>query len=154
MLDQARARLERVPVDRLRLEERTAAEIDRLEDGEFDVVVASLVFSEMSSSERAFVLREIARLLRPGGLLAIADEVQPRPGPKRWLHRLVRLPLALLAWLVTGRTSRAIPDLVAEIEVAGLKVRSEERRQLGTYAVVVAERPIVAERPVVAERPT
>ena len=141
MLDRARQRLAGAPADRLVLEERTAAEVDGFEEATFDGVAASYVLSEMSPSERRYVLRAAARALRPGGRLALVDEATPRRGWQRWLHRGVRLPLALLTWVVTGSTTRAIPDLAAEVREAGLSVRVERRTRLGTVALVVAERP-------------
>lgn len=140
MLDQARLRLAEVPSEFAVLEERTAAEIDGFEEEAFDGVASSYVFSELSSSERAYVLRQVSRLLRPAGVLAIADEVVPRSPLKRLLHRALRAPLALLTWIVTGRTSRPLADLAGEIRSAGLELRGEHRSALGTTAVIVAER--------------
>ena len=93
------------------------------------------------AGERAFVLRALARCLRPGGVLAVADEVQPRRSGQRVLHALLRAPQAALAWLVLGSTSRPVRDLAAELAAAGLEVRSEQRWLLGRLAAVVAERP-------------
>jgi demethylmenaquinone methyltransferase/2-methoxy-6-polyprenyl-1,4-benzoquinol methylase len=140
MLDRARARLGGTDPERLVLEERTASEVDRYEAGAFDGAAASFVLSEMSRSERRFVLTALARAVRPGGCVALVDEVVPRRAGQRWLHRLIRLPLAALTWVVTGSLTRAIPDLAAEVGEAGLAVRSERRTRLGTYALVVAER--------------
>ncbi len=140
MLEQARARLAAAPPGRVTWLERTASEVDGLPEADFDAVVAGLCLSEMSASERAFVLRALARCLRPGGVLAVADEVQPRRTGQRVLHALLRGPQAALAWLVTGSTSRPVRDLAAEVAAAGLEVRSEQRWLLGRLAVVVAER--------------
>ena len=41
----------------------------------FDLVMSTLVFSELSRDERLYALRHAHRVLRPGGCLAIADEV-------------------------------------------------------------------------------
>ena len=44
------------------------------EDNSFDVVVSNFVVHEMNTSaDRARMLREIARVLRPGGRLALID---------------------------------------------------------------------------------
>lgn len=141
MLDLARARLAEVPASRLELRESTAAEIDALPAGEFDAIAASLVFSEMSADERRFVLRQAVRLLRPGGRIAIADEVRPKRAWQRFLHGVLRLPLALLTWVVTGSTTRPVADPAGEMREAGLRVVCEERGALGSFALVVAERP-------------
>jgi demethylmenaquinone methyltransferase/2-methoxy-6-polyprenyl-1,4-benzoquinol methylase len=121
--------------------ERTASEIDALPEAGFDAVVASLSLSEMSPAERRFVLAAAAGRLRPGGTLAVADEVVPRSRGRRGLHALLRLPQAALAWLVAGSLSRPIRDLAGELAGAGLALRSERRWLLESLAVVVAERP-------------
>lgn len=141
MLDRARTRLGDVPASQLELRESTAAEIDALAAGEFDAIAASLVFSEMSAAERRFVLREALRLLRPGGLVAISDEVRPRRIWQRLLHALFRLPFALVTWLITGTTTRPLTDLAGEMRGAGLRIVSERRGPLGSFALVIAERP-------------
>jgi demethylmenaquinone methyltransferase/2-methoxy-6-polyprenyl-1,4-benzoquinol methylase len=121
--------------------ERTASEIDALPEAAYDAVVASLSLSEMSASERAFVLRAAASRLRPGGVLAVCDEVEPRRTSQRLLHALLRGPQAALGWLVAGSVSRPIPDLAAEVRAAGFELRSERRWLGGSLAAVVAERP-------------
>jgi len=140
MLDRARARFADEPTEHLTLRDATAAEIDGLPADSFDAVAASLVLSEMSRGERAFVLGQALRVLKPGGRLAVADEVRPARAWQRIVHALVRIPLALLTWIVTGTTTHAIPDLVAEVREAGFIVVSEDRSRLGTLALLVAER--------------
>ncbi len=139
MLELARARLTASPGAVTWLE-RTASEIDSLEAERFAAVVLSLCLSEMSTGERDFVLREAARRLRPGGVLAAADEVRPERFWQRVLIALVRAPQAALAWLFTGSTSRPIPDLAGAIQTAGLRLRSERRWLLGSLATVIAEK--------------
>jgi SAM-dependent methyltransferase len=141
MIERARARLASASESSVRFHERTAAEVDRFEAGSFDAVAASLVLSEMGRAERAFVLREARARLRPGGTLAVADEVRPRRVLARGLLALARLPQAALAWLVAGSLSHPIPDLGGEIAEAGFEVLHEERWLLGSLAVVVARRP-------------
>ena len=139
MLEQARARLAGEREGTVTWLERTASEIDALPEQGFDAVVASLCLSEMSAPERGFVLREASRRLRPGGLLAIADEVRPRRGWQRLLHALLRVPQAALAWLLAGSTSKPLPDLGAELRAAGFAVRDERRWLADSLAVVIAE---------------
>jgi demethylmenaquinone methyltransferase/2-methoxy-6-polyprenyl-1,4-benzoquinol methylase len=140
MLERARARLLAAPSGAVRWLERTASEIDALPEASFDATVASLCLSEMSRGERAFVLREAVRRLRPGGVLAVADEVKPRHAWQRVLHALLRGPQAALAWLIAGSTSHPIPDLEAELRDAGFELRGERRWLLGSLGVLRAER--------------
>jgi demethylmenaquinone methyltransferase/2-methoxy-6-polyprenyl-1,4-benzoquinol methylase len=141
MLEQARARLDGAPAGAVTWLERTAAEVDGLTEEGFDAAVASLCLSEMSAGERAFVLREVARRVRPGGILAVADEVRPRHAGQRLVTTLLRIPQVALGWLLTGSISQPLRDLTGEIGAAGFTVRSERRWLLGSLSVVVAERP-------------
>ncbi len=145
MLEQARARVTAPPppdsdaaVEWL---ERTAAEIDGFPEASFDAAVVSLCFSDMAASERAFVLRELVRLLRPGGVLAVADELKPRGGLARAAALLLRAPQALLAWLLVGSVSSPIANLAGELEAAGFSILEEERFLFGTLGTLIAESP-------------
>ena len=140
MMERARMRMAHAAPGAITFVERTASEIDAFPLGSFDAVVASLSLSEMSERERAFVLKCAVRCLRPGGVMAIADEVRPRGLFSRVLQAIVRGPQAAFGWLVVGSVSRAIPDLVAELVAAGFVVRSERRWLFETLAVVIAER--------------
>jgi demethylmenaquinone methyltransferase/2-methoxy-6-polyprenyl-1,4-benzoquinol methylase len=106
---------------------------------ECDGRVTWLEQSEMSAPERGFVLREASRRLRPGGVLAVADEVRPRRGWQRVLHTLLRGPQAALAWLLAGSTSKPLRDLDAELRAAGFAVRDERRWLADSLAVFIAE---------------
>jgi ubiquinone/menaquinone biosynthesis C-methylase UbiE len=141
MLEQARSRLANTAGRAVRLIERTASEIDAFADGSYDAVAASLSLSEMSHRERGFVLKHARRVLRAGGVIAIADEVRPRAFAMRALQAIIRGPQAALAWLIVGSVSHPIPDLAAEVVVAGFVLRSERRWLFETLAVLIAERP-------------
>ena len=141
MIEQARVRLANAPEDRVRFIEQTAAEIDSLEEAAYHAVVASLCFSEMAISERAFVLKHARRCLRPGGVLVVADELRPRRQGARVLTALLRLPQAAAAWLIAGSLSHPIADLPSEISAAGFALIAEQRWLFGSLGMVLAERP-------------
>ena len=135
MLEQARARLPEADVTWL---EQTAAEIDRLPAAGFEAVVLCLCLSDMSRSERAFVLREATLRLAPGGRVVVADEVRAA-GLAGLLQRLWRVPQAALGWLLVGSVSRPLTDLAGELRAAGLAIRAEQCWLLGSLALAVAE---------------
>lgn len=118
--------------------ERTASEIDQLPRESFDAVVAGFSLSEMSASERAFVLARARERLRPGGLLAIADEVHPGGRLARILFALLRAPQAAVGWIALGSVSRPIRAIRDEIEAAGFVVKRQETWLGGHLAVVTA----------------
>ena len=148
MLEQARSRLagsnessSSQPDPEVVWLERTAAEVDAFPEASFDAAVVSLCFSDMAAPERAFVLRELARLLRPGGVLAVADEMKPPSGMARATALLLRAPQALLAWLAVGSVSSPIADLADELRAAGFSILEERRFLFGTLGTLIAERP-------------
>ena len=51
---------------------------ERFSPGSFDLIVSTLVFSELSPQEQRYVLDACQTLLAPGGRLLIADEVLPQ----------------------------------------------------------------------------
>lgn len=121
---------------RLRVKEQAAAEIDALEPASFDAVTAAFSLSEMSSSERAYVLGQAAGLLRDGGRLVVLDEGLPASPVARTLMRVLRLPLVALAWIVTGRISSPLGRLRDEMSQAGLSVSMRGHYLLGTLQIV------------------
>jgi len=128
--------------DRIALVELGVAELDREEAGSYDVVTSGLCLSELSDDEVAYTLRQARRILVPGGLLLVADEVTPRSPLARILHRLVRTPLAALTWLVTQQTTHAVADLASRVAAAGFEIVSSRRSGLlGDFAEIVARRP-------------
>ena len=137
MLEQARLRL--ADDDAVTWIEQTAAEIDRLPTSRFDAVVLCLCLSDMSPSERAFVLREAVLRLAPGGRVVAADEVRPK-GWRGWLQRIWRIPQAALGWLLVGSLSRPLRDVAGELQAAGLRASDSRTWLLGTLELTVAER--------------
>jgi demethylmenaquinone methyltransferase/2-methoxy-6-polyprenyl-1,4-benzoquinol methylase len=135
MLEQAKARLGAdACVEWL---EQTASEIDRLPQRAFDAVVLSLCLSDMSRSERVFVLREASLRLAAGGRLVVADETRAE-GWRRGAQLVWRVPQAALGWLLVGSVSQPIPNLVREVESTGLSVTHEASWLGGTLRLAAA----------------
>jgi len=114
--------------------------MDRLPNGAYDAVVATLVFSELTDDEIRYALRHASRILKPGGWLVIADEVPPRSRARRLLHMLLRLPLAAATYLITRSSTRPVADLSERICGAGFAVEREERSHGDAFAIVTARR--------------
>jgi len=81
---------------------------DRFPAASFDLIVSTLVFSELPLDAQRFVLEASQKLLTPHGRLLIADELIPTKLIMRIFFYLVRLPLVLLTWLITRTTTNAL----------------------------------------------
>jgi ubiquinone/menaquinone biosynthesis C-methylase UbiE len=96
---------------------------ERFPAASFDLIISTLVFSELSPDEQRFVLQAGRKLLAPNGRLLIADEVIPNSALRRLLFFMVRLPLVLLTWLLTRTTTTALRDFEAILGQAGFQAR-------------------------------
>jgi ubiquinone/menaquinone biosynthesis C-methylase UbiE len=81
MLDQARAKAERAGVE-LELTEGLSNELP-YEDASFDRVLSTLFFHHLDPEPKGETAAEIARVLRPGGQLHVAD-LGPPSDPVMW----------------------------------------------------------------------
>jgi demethylmenaquinone methyltransferase/2-methoxy-6-polyprenyl-1,4-benzoquinol methylase len=112
--------------------------MDKLEDQSFDLVMSTLVFSELSRDEQRYALRHAYRVLKPGGRLAIADEARPESALKKVLHGLVRIPLLVVTFALTQTTTRAVAGLPGLVSEAGFGIEVEERSALDSFLYIVA----------------
>lgn len=120
MLEVARKKAKAMGVeDRVQLLELGVAEIAGRTEGKFDAAVACLTFSELTPDERAYTLSVARELLKPGGAMVIADEALPDSAFARLLHRLARLPLASLTYLITQTTTHPLADMTGTMLRSG-----------------------------------
>jgi demethylmenaquinone methyltransferase/2-methoxy-6-polyprenyl-1,4-benzoquinol methylase len=128
--------------DRVVLRDLGAVDLDTaFQDASFDAVVSTLVFSELSDDERTYTLAQCHRLLEPGGQLFVGDEVRPDSALGRLATFLLRLPFALLAFVLTQNTTHRVAGLGARIERAGFRLLEVKNYLAGTLRLFVAERP-------------
>jgi demethylmenaquinone methyltransferase/2-methoxy-6-polyprenyl-1,4-benzoquinol methylase len=123
------------------LVEMGVAELDGEKPESYDVVMSGLCFSELSDDELTYTLDQVWRLLKPGGLLLVADEVKPENPLARILQSLVRAPLVALTYIITQQTTHAIERLPERLAEAGLRIVSQRLSPLRDFVEVVARKP-------------
>jgi ubiquinone/menaquinone biosynthesis C-methylase UbiE len=142
MLGQAAHRLRQEGLaEEVTLQELGAVDLDRAFPGDsFDAVVSTLVFSELSDDEIEYVLAQCWRVLRTGGQLLIADEVLPDSAVGRIATFLLRLPFAILAFVLTQNTTHRVAGLRERIKGAGFWVVEVDGYLAGTLRLYCAEK--------------
>jgi len=131
MLDIAghRAKQDGLDVD-LRLGD--AHDLD-LPDAAFDTVVCTFSLCAIPDDRRA--IAEMIRVLRPGGVLLLADHVAAAPWPVRGLQRLIELVTIPLG----GEYFTRRP--IDHVRAAGLAIERHERFKLGIVERLRARKP-------------
>ena len=137
MLDQARRKCERLGLDPQsnRFVEEDCLNLS-FDDDSFDLV--TIAFGLRNLSDRARGLKEIRRVLKPGGKLIVLEFSQPSFWFRPFYYLYLRGVLPWLAWFLTGdrkaylylgSSISSFPDrdsLSSELEEAGFaKVRSQ-----------------------------
>ncbi len=125
--------------DKITIYNAGVVEIDTLfPEGSFDLIVSTLVFSELYSEERAMALYQIKKLLKPDGKLVIAGEVQPDNTLKRVAHFFVRLPLAMITYLIAQTGTKPLAHLPEEVTRSGFLLLKEEYSFLDSFLLLSA----------------
>lgn len=138
MVEVARQRIEEEGLsDKMTVKQMGVEGMDSLLDATYDAVVSTLVFSELSDDERRYALKNVRRVLKPGGICVIADEVRPRTSGKKALYSIVRGPALVASYLVSKAITRPIEDLAGEMKAAGFSVIKEVRSHGDAFALVV-----------------
>lgn len=121
--------------------ETGVAELGGEESETYHVVMSGLCFSELSEDELIFTLKEINRILKPSGILLVADEVRTNNFSKRILNWLIRFPLVIVTYLFTQTTTHAVKNLPQKLKQAGLLIKSVNLSKLDNFIEVVAWKP-------------
>ncbi len=125
---------------RIQLEEMGVSGMDKFADERFDLVMSTLVFSELSHDERAYALRHAYRVLKTDGRLAIADEARPGSLAKRIAHGVVRIPLLIATFALTQTSTSAVDGLSDLVAEAGFRIESEQRSSLDSFLYLIARK--------------
>jgi ubiquinone/menaquinone biosynthesis C-methylase UbiE len=104
-------------------------------DGHFDAAASVFLLHEMPGEVRSRVLAETARVVRPGGLVVVADSLQLRDAPEL-SHEIETFPERFHEPYYRSYVEE---DLAARVADAGLRVRDTSLAFL--TKIVVAEKP-------------
>ena len=102
--------------------EMGVAELDSFLDNSFDFIISGLCFSELSSDELSYTLKQCNRLLTDSGFLIVADEAKPKNILKKLLNFFIRLPLTIITYVITQTTTRALSNLDKKVVEFGFKI--------------------------------
>ena len=139
MIDFARQRCEAQNLENnISLQNMSVHAMDGLPADEYDGVVATLVFSELSDDERQFALKHAKRALKSHGMIVIADEAVPRKTLQKISHLLFRIPMLLATYLITRTATRPLQNPKAELTAAGFTVEKETRIHGDAFTIVTA----------------
>jgi ubiquinone/menaquinone biosynthesis C-methylase UbiE len=142
MLEIAQARAEEARLaQKIEFVEMGVVELDKEEAESFEVVMSGLCFSELTEDEFNFTLREASRILKPGGLFLVADEVRPTRMYKRILVWLLRIWLRLVVFIFTQTSTRALISFPEKIREAGFDIVSVKLNKSGTFLELIARKP-------------
>jgi len=133
----------------LALARRRAAELGRAVDlreadalalpfpgASFDTVVCTFGLCAVPDDGRA--VAEAVRVLRPGGLLLLADHIEGAAWPVRAIQRLIEVVSVPL------QGEHALRRPLRHVEAAGLEVMRRERFKLGLVERLAARKPVAA----------
>jgi len=107
-------------------------------DASFDTVVCTFGMCAVSDDGRA--VAEAVRVLRPGGLLLLADHIEGGAWPVRAIQRLIEVVSVPL------QGEHALRRPLRHVEGAGLEVVRRERFKLGLVERLAARKPVHAAR--------
>jgi ubiquinone/menaquinone biosynthesis C-methylase UbiE len=108
-------------------------------DGSFDTVVCTFSLCAIPDDRQA--VQEMVRVLRPGGLLLLADHVEATA----WHARAAQRLLELVSIPTGGEHFRRRP--IHHIQAAGLSIEQHERFTLGIVERLAARKPTTTGSP-------
>lgn len=122
--------------------EMGAAELDSEKTENYDVVMSGLCFSELTEDELIYTMKEVKRILKPKGILLVADEVIPNRLSKKMFNWLIRFPLVIITFILTQTTIKAVDNLPEMMEKAGFLIESVRLNKMGNFIELIGKKPV------------
>jgi ubiquinone/menaquinone biosynthesis C-methylase UbiE len=122
--------------------EMGVAELGSEKSDSYDAVMSSLCFSELTEDEVMYTLKEVKRILNPGGILLIADEVRAENILKKILQWLIRFPLIIITYSLTQTTTKSVKKLPQKVRESGLIIESIELTKMEDFIELVGSKPV------------
>lgn len=121
--------------------EMGVAELDSEKSENYDLVMSGLCFSELTEDELRYTMKEVKRILKPRGILLVADEVIPDRLSKKMFNWLIRFPLVIITFILTQNTTKAVDNLPEMTEKAGFLVESVRFNKIGNFIELIGTKP-------------
>lgn len=137
VLERARAKTEGEGLE-VRFDEGLSTRLP-YEDAAFDRVLSTLFFHHLTREDKRRTAAELARVLRPGGELHVADLGRPADPLMRALVWQVRLFDGLER--TRDNVAGTLPAIFAEVGLVGARERDRLRTPVGTISLYSASRP-------------
>ena len=112
--------------------------------GSFDTVVCTFSLCAIPGDRQA--VAEMARVLRPGGLLLLADHVEASPWPARAVQALIEV----ISVPAQGEHFRRRP--IRHVQALGFTIEEHDRLRLGIVERLAARKPRHTGRPAGQDR--
>ena len=144
ILERARARASDAGLE-IRFDEGSATTLPYAE-ASFDVVLCTLMLHHLADDAKHEAARELARVLRPGGRVVVADPGRPQ-------DPLMRVAVLVTVQLLDGFANTALnvrgelPDLLRRAGLRELPPRDRLRTPTGTYDVLTLTADVESRNP-------
>jgi ubiquinone/menaquinone biosynthesis C-methylase UbiE len=131
MLDVARRRAEQLG---RKIDLRQADALDLpFPDASFDTVVATYVLCAVP--DEGLAVKEMTRVLRPGGLLLLADHIAGGAWPTRAIQRIIEV------FTVPTQGEHFLRRPLGQVKAEGLQIEQRQRFKLGLIERLTARKP-------------
>lgn len=129
--------------DRIEFREMGVAELDGEPPESFDIVMSGLCFSELGEGELDFGLAQAKRILKPTGRLIVSDEVKPSGRIRRVVLSVIRAPVVILTYFISGQTTHALENLPDRVKKEGFMLEAVRWSAMGSFIELVVRKPAV-----------